>query len=189
MPPEFHPLSYVQLLADHGVDYVIVGGVASRMQGSSTTTQDLDIMPEPSPANLQRLARALSGPDTSKKPPNATTYEPHPLVEAIEFQTEELTSYRTANGVIDVIMDLPGVGGYDLVIRNARRYASGDIILHAASLDDIITSKETTGRAKDWRAMDALYEARDRLRETPDEYELTEDQLGRAEDEPGDEPE
>ena len=131
MPPEFHPLSYVQLLADHGVDYVIVGGVASRMQGSSTTTQDLDIMPEPSPANLQRLAWALSGSDTSKKPPNATTYEPHPLVGAIEFQTEELTSYRTANGVIDVIMDLPGVGGYDLVIRNARRYASGDIILHA----------------------------------------------------------
>ncbi len=184
MAVEFHPLGYVQLLADHGVDYVIVGGVAGRMQGSSSTTQDLDIMPEPSPANLERLAWALSGAETSKKPASATAYGAQPLVEAVEFQSEELSSYRTAHGVIAVIMHLPGVGGYDRVIRNARRYASGDIVLHAANLDDIITSKETIGRAKDWRAMDALYEARDRLREMPDDYELTDRQLDQAAGEP-----
>lgn len=61
-------------------------------------------------------------------------------------------------------MVLPGVGTFDDVRPHARRYEWQGIVISAASLDDIITSKETADRAKDWRAMDALYEARDHLR-------------------------
>jgi len=81
----------------------------------------------------------------------------------------------TVYGLIYVLMELPGVGPFDAVRRNVRRYQSDDIVLIVGSIDDIITSKETAGRSKDWRGMDALYEARDHLRDHPDAYEVSED--------------
>ena len=77
MPGEFQLIGYLRLLAEQGVEYVIVGGVGARMQGAATTTQEIDIMPDPEPANLQRLARALSHLETEKKDSRATTYVPH----------------------------------------------------------------------------------------------------------------
>jgi hypothetical protein len=168
----FQLTGYLQLLAEHEVAYLIVGGVGSRIQGAAITTQDLDIMPNPVPDNLERLASALSSPSTRKKPSNSTTYIPHPNVASLEFKTETVLSFDTSYGVIDVLMELPGVGNYDDAFRNAKRYEHAGRVLVVASIEDIITSKETTDRTKDWRAMDALHEARDRLRETTDTYEI-----------------
>jgi hypothetical protein len=172
MPPEFELIGYLRLLAEAQVAYLIVGGVAARLQGAATTTQDIDIMPEPSWENLARLAVALSTPQTQKKDSNAASYEAHPTVDSMEFRTADVCSYRTAYGVLDVLMDLPGVGGYDIVVRGARSYEWSGIVLLVANLDDIITSKETADRAKDRRALDALNDARERLRQKPDPYEL-----------------
>ena len=177
MADEFQLVGYLRLLAEFGVEYLIVGGVGGRIQGAATTTGDIDIMPDPSPANLARLAAALCGRSTEKKEASATIYETHDTVDPMEFRTADVSSYRTIYGLIDVLMDLPGVGPFDVVRRGARRYLSDDIVLIVASIDDIITSKETAGRSKDWRAMDALYQARDHLRDHPDAYDVSEDAL------------
>ena len=177
MPREFQLIGYLHLFAERGVDYLLVGGVGARIQGSATTTQDIDIMPEPSLNNLERLAAALSHETTEKKKMGATEYVTHPAVDPMEFRTSDVSSFRTRFGVIDVLMELPGVGPFDAVRRNARRYEWETITLSVASLDDIITSKETADRAKDRRALDALYEARAHLRENPDPYEISEPAL------------
>jgi hypothetical protein len=177
MPGELQLIGYLRLFAAEGVEYLLVGGVGARLQGAATTTQDVDIMPEPSPENLERLARALSDDSTEKKHAGEVDYRAHRAVDAMEFRTEDVSSYRTRYGVLDVIMELPGVGGYDIVMRNARRYDWQDVTLHVAAIDDIITSKETADRAKDRRALDALYEARDYLREHQDPYEIDDDAL------------
>jgi hypothetical protein len=169
---EFQLIGYLRLLAEYEVDYLLVGGVGARIQGSATTTQDIDIMPEPSEENLERLALALSDETTEKKAADATEYRLHAIIDPMEFRTADVSSFRTRFGVIDVLMELPGVGPFDAVRRNARRYQWEAITISVASIDDIITSKETADRAKDRRALDALYEARDHLREHPDPYEL-----------------
>jgi hypothetical protein len=46
MPPEFQLIGYLRLFAESRVEYLLVGGVGARIQGSATTTQDIDIMPE-----------------------------------------------------------------------------------------------------------------------------------------------
>jgi hypothetical protein len=170
-------IGYIGLLASHHVDYLIVGGVGSRIQGAATTTQDLDIMPEPSPENLERLARALTSPTTRFKAADSTTYEPVSVVDSILFKTSDTNSFETDYGVLDVLMELPGVGTFDAVRRNAKRYEFDGQVLVVANLDDIVKSKETTGRSKDWRAMDALREAQDRLRAKSDSFELQSHQL------------
>ncbi|SNQ48133.1 hypothetical protein FRACA_2210006 [Frankia canadensis] len=63
------------------VNFVIVGRVGARLQGAPNITDDLDIVPEPTPGNLARLAAALSGPSTTKKAGNSTEYLAHPSVE------------------------------------------------------------------------------------------------------------
>ena len=43
----------------HGVDYVVVGGIAVQVHGHVRMTNDLHLIPAPAPANLKRLAGAL----------------------------------------------------------------------------------------------------------------------------------
>ena len=95
----------------------------------------------------------------------------------MEFRTADISSYLTRYGGIDVLMTLVGVGTFDAVSPHARRYEWRGIALSVANIDDIITSKEAADRSKDWRAMDALYEARDLLRQRPDEYDVTDETL------------
>jgi hypothetical protein len=172
--PPFRLVGHIQALAEHDVSYVIVGGVGGRVQGAPTTTTDLDIVPDPSPANLNRLAAAPSGPGTTKKSHDSTEYVSHTDVRPEEFWSERMLQYRTVNGGIDVLIELPGVGPYDLLLRRSRRYALRDldIKIEVANLDDIIASKQLADRSKDWRAFDAYYEARARLAEYGDDYEL-----------------
>jgi hypothetical protein len=174
MIQQFRLVGHIQALAEHGVAYVIVGGVGGRIQGAPTTTNDLDIVPDIEPANLGRLAAALSGPGTTKKSRDSTVYVPHPSVTPGEFWSERMTQYRTTNGGIDVLIELPGVGPYDLLLRRSRRYMLQDldIKIEIANLDDIIASKVFADRSKDWHALGAYYEARARLAEHGDDYEL-----------------
>jgi hypothetical protein len=143
MTGDFQLVGYIRLLAEHSVDYLIVGGVGSRIQGAAVTTQDLDIMPDPAPENLDRLATALSSETTRKKSFTETSYESHPVIDALEFKTEAVLSFQTSYGVIDVLMELPGVGLFGDVLPNAKRYQFGEALLVVADLDDIITSKQT----------------------------------------------
>ena len=60
---EERPLDLCELiaaLARHGVDYVVIGGVATQVHGHRRTTMDLDVTPDPDPENLHRLGAALA---------------------------------------------------------------------------------------------------------------------------------
>ncbi len=50
----------LDVLARHGVEFVVVGGVAAVLAGAPISTFDLDIVPARSPANLARLLSALT---------------------------------------------------------------------------------------------------------------------------------
>lgn len=49
----------LRALAEHGVEYVLIGGLAVQTHGHVRTTNDADLIPAPDPANLKRLAAAL----------------------------------------------------------------------------------------------------------------------------------
>ena len=58
--PEFDPGPIFETLVRHGVNFVVVGGLAGIAHGSAYSTEDADVAYEPSRQNLQRLAAALS---------------------------------------------------------------------------------------------------------------------------------
>lgn len=50
----------IAVLARHGVEYLVIGGVATQVHGHRRTTMDLDLTPDSSPENLRRLGTALA---------------------------------------------------------------------------------------------------------------------------------
>ncbi|MBI3946389.1 MAG: hypothetical protein HY321_10760 [Armatimonadetes bacterium] len=50
----------ILVLADAGVEFILVGGVAAGAHGSARATLDLDVVYGRSPENLARLAAALA---------------------------------------------------------------------------------------------------------------------------------
>ena len=55
----FDPVRICTILNEESVDYVVVGGFAAVVHGSSLPTRDIDLVPSRNPSNLDRLARAL----------------------------------------------------------------------------------------------------------------------------------
>lgn len=56
---EFDLRSLLAVLNDHDVSFVVIGGVAVGAHGYVRGTEDLDLVPDPDPANLERLTAAL----------------------------------------------------------------------------------------------------------------------------------
>ena len=55
----FDPVRICQILNEERVEYIVVGGFAAVIHGSSLPTQDIDVLPARSMDNLDRLSRAL----------------------------------------------------------------------------------------------------------------------------------
>src|SRR5829696_7334099 len=61
--PDFSPLPMLAALEEHGVLYVVIGGLAAQLRGAPLVTLDLDVSPARDRDNLDRLAAALSSLD------------------------------------------------------------------------------------------------------------------------------
>jgi hypothetical protein len=48
------------VLVEHDVTFVLLGGAAIQSHGRRYDTQDIDVTPDTSPENLERLAAALN---------------------------------------------------------------------------------------------------------------------------------
>lgn len=161
----FDPSTIIETLDQHGVRYVLVGGVAARLHGSPTLTEDVDITPERSDENLQRLAAALDDLDARLAAPGA----PHGIDVPLDADTFSVPvmSFVTRAGVIDVVLEVLGIGGHARVDRDAVPFEVHGIRIRVASLEDIIRSKEAASRPKDRAHLDTLRVLREELRREP----------------------
>jgi hypothetical protein len=142
------PELLITTLARHGVKYVLIGAVAARLQGFPRMTADADITPSRDHANLKRLASALRELD-------ARVYT-ESVPEGFAFDCSEATLSRadmwhlvTSAGRLDVAFVPSGTEGYPDLVRNAVAFEVFGVELSAASLEDIVRSKEAAGRPQD----------------------------------------
>lgn len=136
----------LKVLADAGVNFVVVGGYAAMLQGSTYLTQDLDICYERTPENMKRLAAAL-------KPL-------HPRLrgapDGIRFGLDERKLSQGMNFTlqtdlvdIDLRGELSGIGQYAEAACDAVSVKLHGFTCRVASLDSLIRSKRATARPKD----------------------------------------
>jgi predicted nucleotidyltransferase len=60
MPDALDPVPLLKHLHAHGVEHIIIGGLAVSAHGHVRPSKDLDIVPDPAHENLERLVSALA---------------------------------------------------------------------------------------------------------------------------------
>lgn len=145
----------LRTLEQHGVDYVLIGGLAATIHGSPLRTDDVDVCPRRTGSNLRKLAAALEALD-------AKEYEPH-KGELVDRAWDETTLagdatwiLGTAWGRLDLVFEPDGTKGYEDLARAAVEYDVGGVHLRVASLEDVIRSKEAADRPRDREQLPTL---------------------------------
>jgi hypothetical protein len=153
----FDPERIITALARHDVKYVLIGAVAARLQGFPRLTADADITPARDAANVRRLATALRELDArvyTESVPEGLAFD----CSAATLARADLWNLVTSAGRLDVAFIPSGTSGYDDLIRHAVPFDVFGVTLDAASLEDIVRSKEAAGRPQDRQDVEIIRE-------------------------------
>jgi hypothetical protein len=133
-------------LASKKVEFVIVGGVAAALHGSSFATYDLDLCYSRDPPNLSRLADALLPlHPTLRDAPSGLPF----LWDAETLRQGFNFTLSTDLGAVDLLAEIPGIGDFHNAVKLS---ISVDLFAHrfsVLSLEGLISSKRAAGRPKD----------------------------------------
>lgn len=146
---------------------MILGGIAERLLGSPRNTDDFDICPDMSRANLQRLAAMLNEVEAIWRP-QGMEETGFPAVEpwsAQSFGSHTSLSLLTRFGPFDVWPRPDGTDGYDDLIRKAVDVEIGGRRAKAIHLDDTIRIKRAIGGPKYLGQLPLLREVQRQRRE------------------------
>jgi hypothetical protein len=142
------------VLDTHKVEYVVIGGIAVQVYGHVRMTNDVDLIPEPTPQNLERLAGALEELEARVLNPGSE----HLAIDAQMLPRAVLWQLATRHGDIDILHDAPGAAPFPRLRERALQIMLGDRQIPIASRDDLIKMKRAAGRPIDLSDVAALTE-------------------------------
>jgi hypothetical protein len=155
----------LEALARHGVDYIVIGGVATQVHGHRRTTMDLDLTPDPDPDNLGRLAAALVELEARPREPGFEQAEV-PVTDPERLAVAAIVPpLITRHGQVHVLKEPKGARAFDQLREAALVVEIDGIEVAIASLDDLIRMKRAAGRPSDLDDIAALTAAERRQRD------------------------
>ena len=116
----------------HGVEYVLVGGVALQLNGWKGATADVDLTVATDEDNVQRVNRAL-----------AELGAGAPMIGALG------TAFQTRHGRVELVRQASGIGVFANWARRAQTIDLGGLQVRVGHPEDLVASKQAAGRAKD----------------------------------------
>ena len=161
----------VSTLERHGVEYLVVGGIAAQGYGAARPTKDFDCLVRRGQANLDRLAAAMVELGARLRVDGLTDEEARALpvqMDGAMLAQNEISTWRTDAGDLDVLTNIPARDGrrlgYEDLAHRTNIVQGNGFVIRAANLADIVASKEWADRPKD---REALAELREILAERP----------------------
>lgn len=135
-------LALADCLNRHGVRWVLIGGFAMALHGSTYASTDTDLAISRDESNLTAFCAA------------ANELEAHPLRAPKSKVDPKLLRQPYVNldsvvGAIDLINMLPGIDGFEGMRSRCEQFVIDGIMIPCASLDDLIALKEASARPKD----------------------------------------
>lgn len=137
----------LKVLLESNIDFVLIGGFAGVVHGSTQVTRDLDICVLISAAEVQKLRNALR--DLHPRHRMNPNFKPSFLVEPKTIEGLNNIYLETDLGVLDIISTVSGVGSFEDVKRRSIEISIFDHKCKVISIDDLILAKEILGREKD----------------------------------------
>jgi hypothetical protein len=153
----FEPVPILERLVQHGVRFVLIGGLAGNAHGSKTITLDLDICYERTPENMARLAEVLRELEVTLRgtdPGLPFKVDARTLRSGLNF------TFRTEYADFDCLGEASGYT-YEVLAPNAFPGDVGGVTVPIAALDDLIRMKRAAGRLKDLVEVENLSKLRD----------------------------
>jgi len=135
----------LRALADHEVEYVVIGGLAVQTHGHVRTTNDVDLIPAPERANLERLSAALRALRARVLNPGYEQAEIH----ADLLPRAAIWQFDSVGGGLDVVHEAPGAAPYAELRDRALVVELDDLRVPVAGLDDLVRMKLARGRPVD----------------------------------------
>jgi hypothetical protein len=133
-------------LTSHGVDFVVIGGLAGVAHGSSYPTYDLDVAYSRDEPNLERLAAALRQLEvTLTNAPEDLPFQ----IDARSLGNGANFTFDTPHGRFDILGDVPGMRDFGKLREGASVAEIEGVAVLVASIDHLIAMKRAANRAKD----------------------------------------
>jgi hypothetical protein len=154
MPAALDPVPLLKHLHEHGVEHIVIGGLAVSAHGHVRPSKDLDIVPNPDPKNLARLARLLVAIDA--KQVGAGDFEPaeFPFDPTDPIQLAEGANFRleTRLGAMDIMQWVSGIEAelaYSELDREALPGEVEGVPVRVCGLEHLRAMKRAAGRPQD----------------------------------------
>ena len=140
-------------LCDADIDFVIVGGFAGVLHGSSLVTRDLDVCVVLSPENVTRLRDILRDlKPVHRLTPQRLSFLDNPAADV----TIRNLYLETSIGPIDFLGSIAGIGEFARVREESVEIELFGRRCRVMSIEALIRAKEAIGRPKDMLAADEL---------------------------------
>jgi hypothetical protein len=136
--------SILQVFRDHGVDFIVVGGIAALLEGVDVTvTPNTEVVPSREPGNIARLLLALDSLDaTYRSKPELKPNESH-----LASPGHKLLATRF--GPLDVLGTIGRGRGYDDLLPHTHEVELGDRLrVRVLDLETLIAVKEEVAGEK-----------------------------------------
>jgi predicted nucleotidyltransferase len=136
----------IQHLVNHQIEFVLIGGLAMRVQGSAHITEDLDLCYQRTAENIAAIAAA---------------FEPlHPYLRGVPpglpFKFDVATIQAGLNftlvtdlGDVDLLGEVSGIGFYEQALAQSESWQVFGVTVQVLSLEALIKSKKAAARKKD----------------------------------------
>lgn len=150
-------LDLLRRLVEHGVEFVLVGGMAAVVHGSSVVTEDVDVCIRFDLPTLRRLLDALRGSHPKQRmQPQRTPLSDDPAA----YLGWRNLYVVTDEGQLDLLGEVTGLGKLEDLLPRSQEIDLGAFRCRVLGVDDLIEAKRILGRPKDLRVIAELEAAR-----------------------------
>lgn len=144
---EFDLRALLEALNESGVRFVVIGGVAVGAHGYVRGTEDLDLVPDPDPENLARLAGAMESLDSTLPTVGDRPFDP--ATDAGVIRRGGNVTAMTRFGGLDVVQRARGVPSYSQLDADAVDSELLGAPVRVCSLARLREMKEAQNREQD----------------------------------------
>jgi hypothetical protein len=148
-------LALLRTLAEHGVDFIIVGGVSAVLHGVPLTTFDLDVVHARSGDNIARLLSALTELGAYYRGRGEQRLRPS----AVHLASPGHQLLMTRFGPLDLLGTIGSDHSYERLLAHAEELLVGGLLLRVLNLQTLIQVKEEVGHEKDLAVLPILRRA------------------------------
>ena len=144
----------LELLLKNDIDFVLIGGFATLVHGSTLVTQDLDICAAITEEQVTKLRQALR--NLNPRHRMNSNFKPSFLEVPKDIEGTENIYLETDLGILDILSEAQPAGTFAEIKIRAANISLYGYTCKVMSIDDLIRVKSVMKRPKDLQALQEL---------------------------------